>query len=266
MNRQEFEDTAKRYREELFRMYASRNPSPPGKPAPPPGRRPPMPPLPPAGKPAPPPPPPGRPPVPPPPPRPQGNRPLPPLSGRPAPPLPPFPGIPAPPQPRAVPALAEADESSGAAVPSELTELPEQPDTPDETDEPALPKRAYTGCIRVHAVTAEGARPVAGAAVTVVRFVSGEPELVALQTTGDSGETDTMTVPAPPPSADQRHPASFLYDISVSADGYYREHSTDVPVFPGVTSVQTFVLIPLPAGGGTLSGGDLTYYNDMPQL
>ena len=161
---------------------------------------------------------------------------------------------------------AEADESAGAAIPSELTENPEQPDTPDAPDEPALPKRAYTGCIRVHAVTAEGARPVAGAAVTVVRVVSGEPELVALQTTGDSGETETMTVPAPPPSADQRHPASFLYDISVSADGYYREHSTDVPVFPGVTSVQTFVLIPLPAGGGTLSGGDLTYYNDMPQL
>ncbi|MBR3448121.1 MAG: carboxypeptidase regulatory-like domain-containing protein [Oscillospiraceae bacterium] len=144
--------------------------------------------------------------------------------------------------------------------------MPDAQEMPDPPDEPALPKRAYTGCIRVHAVTAEGARPVAGAAVTVVRFVSGEPELFALQTTGDSGETETMTVPAPPPSADQRHPASFLYDISVSADGYYREHSTDVPVFPGVTSVQTFVLIPLPAGGGTLSGGDLTYYNDMPQL
>lgn len=247
MNRQEFEDTAKRYREELFRMYASRNPAPPplsGKPAPPPPPplpgRPPFPP--PSGKPV------------PPPLRPQGNRPVPP---------PPFPGIPVPPQPRALPVLAEADET---APHSEPQANPEQQALPDAADEPALPKRAYTGYIRVHAVTAEGARPVAGAAVTVVRFVSGEPELIALQTTNDSGETETMTVPAPPPSADQRHPASFIYDISVNADGYYREHSTDVPVFPGVTSVQTFVLIPLPAGGGTLSGGDLTYYNDMPQL
>ena len=144
--------------------------------------------------------------------------------------------------------------------------MPELAEASEEIQDPALPKRAYTGFIRVHTVTAEGARPVAGAAVTVVRFVDGEPELTALQTTDDSGETETLTVPAPPPSSDQRHPASFLYDISVQAEGYYREHSTDVPVFPGVTSVQTFVLIPLPAGGSALSGGDLTFYNDMPQL
>ncbi|MBP0968299.1 MAG: carboxypeptidase regulatory-like domain-containing protein [Oscillospiraceae bacterium] len=231
MNRQEFEDTAKRYREELFRMYASRNPVPPPRPG---SSRPPVPPSPPR---------PGnnRPPAPPPPPRPDNNRP---------PVPPPFPPI--------LPVLAEADN------PAEETALSEtQEDTPEE---PALPKRAYTGFIRVHTVTAEGARPVAGAAVTVVRFISGEPELVALQTTDDSGETETITVPSPPPSADQRHPSSFLYDITVSAEGYYREHSTDVPVFPGVTSVQTFVMIPLPEGGGAISGGDLTYYNDMPQI
>ena len=84
--------------------------------------------------------------------------------------------------------------------------------------------------------------------------------------TDASGETESMTVPSPPPSADQRHPASFLYDISVQAAGFYREHSTDVPVFPDVTSVQTFNLIPLPAGeSDPVSGGDLTYYNNMQQ-
>ena len=242
MNRQEFEDTAKRYREELFRMYASQNLTP--KPPHPQGNRP-LPPRPQGDRPLPPPPPrpQGNRPLPPPPPRPQGNRPLP------------------PPPPPVLPVLA-----AGEIQPEPADTPPESADLTAEIQEPALPKRAYTGCIRVHTVTAEGARPVAGAAVTVVRFTDGEPELIALQTTGDSGETETLTVPAPPPSSDQRHPASFLYDISVQAEGYYREHSTDVPVFPGVTSVQTFVLIPLPAGGGTLPGGDLTYYNDMPQL
>ena len=204
MNRQEFEDTAKRYREELFRMYASQNLSPP--------------------------------------PRPQDSSPVP-LS-----------------LPVSLP--VRTNLSDAAAIPEADTE----PADPPEQDAPVLPKRAYTGEIRVHAVTAEGARPVSGAAVTVVRFTGGEPELVALRLTDDSGETETITVPAPPPSADQRHPASFLYDISVQADGYYREHSTDVPVFPGVTSVQTFVLIPLPAGGEPLSGGDFTYYNNMQQF
>ena len=247
MNRQEFEDTARRYREELFRMYAGRNPAPQKNPEPKP-----VPPRP--QKPGPPPPP-GvpKPILPPPPPPPRNPKPIlpppPPPPRNPKPPLPP---------PFAVPAQASAERPADEE-PARITEQ-------ESPEEPALPKRAYTGEIRVHTVTAEGARPVAGAAVTVVRFIDGEPELTALRTTDDSGETDTITVPAPPPSADQRHPASFLYDISVQAEGYYREHSTDVPVFPGVTSVQTFVMIPLPAGEDAASGDSFTYYNNMPQL
>ncbi len=259
MNRQEFEDTARRYREELFRMYASQNLSPPAnqkpKPAPPPGV--PKPVLPP------PPPPPGapKPVLPPPPPPPSVPKPV--LPPPPPPPNSAKPVLP-PPPPFSVPAMASSERSADGE-PKRVTEQ-EEPERFDAPEEPALPKRAYTGCIRVHTVTAEGARPVAGAAVTVVRFIDGEPELTALRITDDSGETDTITVPAPPPSADQRHPVSFLYDISVQAEGYYREHSTDVPVFPGVTSVQTFVLIPLPAGDDPVNGGDFTYYNNMPQL
>ncbi|MBQ6040305.1 MAG: carboxypeptidase-like regulatory domain-containing protein [Oscillospiraceae bacterium] len=207
MNRQEFEDTAKRYREELFRMYAGQNLNPPPKPEPP-----------------------AAPPV-------------------------QEPKSPAP-QPEAAAPLPEP--------PSGIPPAPQN--IPEEPAEPALPKRAYTGFIRVHTVTAEGARPVAGAAVTITHFSGGEPELIALQTTDDSGETETVTVPAPPPSEDQRRPASFLYDISVQAEGYYREHSTDIPVFPNVTSVQTFILIPLPAGSEEpVPGGDLTFYNNMQQ-
>lgn len=224
MNRQEFEDTARRYREELFRMYASQNVTPQ--------------PLPQARRPA--------------------AEPQPPAKTI-AQPVQAVQPMPAPPQKADRP--AEPDAPAEPVMPA----LPAEPE-PDAPDEPALPKRAYTGCIRVHAVTAEGALPVAGAFVTVTRFTDGEPELVALQMTDASGETETMTVPSPPPSADQRHPASFLYDISVQAAGFYREHSTDVPVFPDVTSVQTFNLIPLPAGeSDPVSGGDLTYYNNMQQ-
>ena len=229
MNRQEFEDTARRYREELFRMYASQNLSPPQNQKP---------------KTVP-------------PPRPQNTKPLPPPPPGASKPILTLP----PPLPSAVPAAVSAEMPA-----DEEPELLPEAARSDPPEEPTLPKRAYTGYIRVHTVTAEGARPVAGAAVTVVRFIDGEPELTALRITDDSGETDTITVPSPPPSADQRHPASFLYDISVQAEGYYREHSTDVPVFPGVTSVQTFVMIPLPAGDDAVSGGDLTYYNNMPQL
>ena len=205
MNRQEFEDTARRYREELFRMYADQSMNPPPKP-------------------------------------PEGDPPL-----------------------RSVPAARPEPQAPAAEEPQAQTE----PDRPEAAlpEQPALPKRAYTGIIRVHVATAQGARPVAGASVIITHLEGGsEPELISLQTTDDSGNIEAVTVPAPAPSADQRHPESLLYDITAQAAGYYREHSAGVPVFPNVTSVQNFDLIPLPAGTGEpLPGGDITYYNDMPQ-
>lgn len=118
--------------------------------------------------------------------------------------------------------------------------------------------------ILVHVATAQGTRPVVGATVTVTRMTGGAEQLFSLQTTDISGNIVPVTVPAPPPSADQRDPAAFYYDISVQAAGYYREHSTDVPVFPHITSMQTFEMIPLPSGtDDPLPGGDITYFNQM---
>lgn len=223
MNRQEFEDTARRYREELFRMYASQNITP----APKPEQTVPV----------------------------ISNVPQP----APAPPQPaPLPDTPAPESPaQPAPETPPAQESPAAPEPELPADLPPQ-------SEPQ--KRAYTGIIRVHVATARGAMPVTGATVIITKITDGEPELVSLQTTNASGNITPVTVEAPPPSADQRHPQSFLYDITAQANGYYREHSTDVPVFPNITSMQNFDLIPLPAGTeDPVTDGDITYYNDMQQ-
>ena len=217
MNRQEFEDTARRYREELFRMYASQNITPQPKPQAAPALAPDAVPV-------------------------QNMQPPLPQEQPPA-DLPPAPE----------PEPAEPEPQPAA-------------DLPPEEDAPAMPKRRYTGIIRVHVATGRGARPVEGATVIITHVTTGEPELISLQTTDVSGNISAVTVPAPPPSDDQRHPQSFLYDITAQAAGYYREHSTDVPVFPNVTSIQDFDLIPLPAGSDEpVPGGDITFYNDMPQ-
>ncbi len=156
------------------------------------------------------------------------------------------------------------------STPAEPIEI--EPDTVDSAPEESAardsnaPKSEYTGVIRVHVVTAQGARPVAGASVIISQLWRGEPELVSLQTTDQNGNIEAVTVPAPPPSADQRRPESYLYDITAQAAGYYREHSTDVPVFPDTTSIQNFDMIPLPAGvDEPTPDGDLTFYNDMQQ-
>lgn len=184
-------------------------------------------------------------PAPPPPPKPVPQPPPPPMP-QPAPNQPP---------PAAVPASAAVTEESANDAPSEAAAAENTP-----------PKRKYTGFIRVHVTTAEGARPVPHATVMITRMIDGEPELISVQDTDQSGNTQKVTVPAPPPSEDQRHPESYHYDISVNAHDFYREHSTDVPVFPNITSVQNFNLIPLPAGTDEPTpGGDITFYNNMPQ-
>ena len=227
MNRQEFEDTSKRYREEMLRMYLNQPMNPQPKPAPPPPR------------------PENRPPVPPPPPS--------------RPPIipPPVSSLVPPPLRRVLPVMADA---------AQFTEE-EPPQNDDAAPEHTPQKRPYTGIITVHVCTARGARPIAGATVTVTRTVDGDNTLISLQTTDDSGNIAPVTVPAPPPSEDQRRPQAFYYEISAQANGYYREHSMDVPVFPFITSMQTFELIPLPAGtDDPFPGGDLTFYNNMQEF
>lgn len=231
MNRQEFEDTARRYREELFRMYASQRIEPVPKPA--------------------------------------DNAAVP--AANIAVPVPQqiSPAAEAPAPPPAPAQEVSPEPEPPADIPPQTAPAPEfspEPELPADRPPQAENKKHYTGIIRVHVSTARGAMPVAGATVIITHVTDGDPELICLQTTDGSGNIRPVTVDAPPPSADQRHPQSFLYDITAQAAGYYREHSTDVPVFPNITSVQNFDLIPLPAGTEQpVSDGDITYYNNMQQ-
>lgn len=251
MNQQEFADTSRRYQEELLRMYQSQSMTPPPKPEREMPQKPPKPiappPMPDMGEP----PRPDRPPIPP----------IPPMPPRPdRPPIPPIPPIP--PRPDRPP----------------MPPMPDRPPMPRQTGadmEVAVVRDAeilsdtepYMGTIRVRVTTAKGARPVGGATVVITKEdAAGVEELLSLQVTGQSGEITKVTVPSPPPSPDQRKPEAFHYDITVFAVGYYRETSKNVPVFPNIVSVQSFDLIPLPAGAEDAQvAGALTFYNTMPR-
>lgn len=125
----------------------------------------------------------------------------------------------------------------------------------------------HSGAIRVRVTTAKGARPVSGATVIITKEnADGTEELLSIQVTDISGEIPKVQVPSPPPSADQRNPAAFHYDAAVYAEGYYRERSRSIPVFPDIVSIQTFDLIPLPSGAEAEQAADgMTFYNPMPQ-
>lgn len=124
-----------------------------------------------------------------------------------------------------------------------------------------------TGYIQVYARTGDSSSAVAGASVMVTAIVDGSRLIIASGVTDGSGAAPRFSVPVPSSDLSQAPEPSFrpysLYDISVTAEGYFNARSVDVPVFEGITSVQNFSMIPVPS---MMSGRDetLTYFNQEP--
>lgn len=125
--------------------------------------------------------------------------------------------------------------------------------TPPMMEEDAAEElEEYTeeGYLRVAALTGDGAFPVPDAHVTItVRRSDGE-HLAYLLITDESGETPTVSLPAPDAALSQspenKDPFTTA-EIRIFAEGYFRARLQNVPIFAGITSVQTVQMIPLPA-------------------
>ena len=248
-------ELARKYREEMMRMYSNRRPPVP----------PPRPPRPPECPPCPPPPPPPPRPEPPRPPRPQ-PRDIFPVSA---------PEITEPELPESIteefiePELPEpvAEEFPEPELPEPVTEeLPqedfEEPLLPEyiQPESPSIPsewqaqedyekRNTAEGRLYVVASAADSAYPVPSARVTIYTKIGERLQLNYLLITDESGVTPTVTLPAPPASLSQDPDNAFPYatcDIKIYASGYFREEARDVPIFAGVTSRQEFQMIPLP--------------------
>lgn len=168
----------------------------------------------------------------------------------------------------------ETDEPDSLYPEAEISEielLSEQ-----ETESEPEPKTDYVseeilgtakGFIEVNVRTGNQSEPVGGAYVEVSAVRDGKRLLIATAITDESGITRLFEVPAPETSFSQvpapsERPYS-LYDISVKADGFFSTRSVDVPVFEGITSVQTFSMIPVPIFSGA-ENETVTYYNQEP--
>lgn len=125
------------------------------------------------------------------------------------------------------------------------------------------------GYILVNVRTGDDSEPIENASVMVTAIVGGNRLVLASGATDESGRTALFEVAAPDTSYSQSPDPNIrpysLYDISVTAEGFFNSRSVDVPVFGGVTSVQTFSMIPIPL---FMSPRDetVTYYNQEPNL
>ncbi|MDE6538729.1 MAG: carboxypeptidase regulatory-like domain-containing protein [Ruminococcus sp.] len=126
-----------------------------------------------------------------------------------------------------------------------------------------------TGYILVNTRTGENSSPVEGALIMITAISDGRREMIASGLTDESGVSPKFSVPAPDlihsQSPDALKRPYSLYDISVTAKGFFNARSVDVPVFSGITSVQTFGMIPVPL---MMKQNDetVTYINQEPDF
>ena len=105
-----------------------------------------------------------------------------------------------------------------------------------------------SGTLRIHTNTAGGALPVSGA---VIRIMGAEEENRSVSysvITDHDGLTPRITLPAPEteysltPNPNER-PFS-IYDVEITANGYYPKRILGLNIFSGVDSVQIVNMIP----------------------
>ncbi|MDE5772122.1 MAG: carboxypeptidase regulatory-like domain-containing protein [Ruminococcus sp.] len=126
-----------------------------------------------------------------------------------------------------------------------------------------------TGYIIVNTRAGEESSPVSDASVLITAIIDGKREIIASGKTNESGTSERFSVPAPDlvhsQSPDSLRRPYSLFDISVTAKGFFNARSVDVPVFSGITSVQNFSMIPVPI---MMKSGDetVTYINQEPDF
>ena len=146
-----------------------------------------------------------------------------------------------------VPEMRETDAPGVFDRPTEAgTGTPAASDAPGFDPDKSFPDRnmSDTCLLKVRVSTAREAAPIAGAHVEVTRGKTLAAQLV----TDESGSTQLIELDCVDRalSTESGSEAPYtVWDISVSADGFYPTKNIGVPLFGGVTTVQDARLIPV---------------------
>lgn len=108
-----------------------------------------------------------------------------------------------------------------------------------------------TGYLVVRVSTARGAIPLENATVSIRGYEKDDSGILYSVESDVSGLTPRLSLPAPPRSLSQTPNDSIpysLWNIDVFKDGYITARYSGVPVYSGVTSIQSAELVPLTEG------------------
>jgi hypothetical protein len=124
-----------------------------------------------------------------------------------------------------------------------------------------------TGYLSVAVRTAEGAIPLENALVTVREGNSTDGDAIASFITDSGGLTPRIYLPTVPRERSESPGYATpyaTYSVEVSLPGYHSNLYSNIPIFDGITSIQTAQLIPLPENGtsGTQVPEDVLIFDE----
>lgn len=136
--------------------------------------------------------------------------------------------------------LPESNDEFEEAAPDEFIDVSEEKKLEE--------KYRGRGILKVTTVTADGTSPLENAVVKISYDAVGGEEMYAAAKTGISGQIEPIALPAPVCDKYAKDVLFAAYTITAELDGYTSIRITDVPIFDGQITEQTFNLAPLPFG------------------
>ncbi len=116
---------------------------------------------------------------------------------------------------------------------------------------------SFSGGLQINATTLRRILPVEGAVVTVFTGEMENPTVIETDTTDSSGKTGVFKLKAPSRALSEKAESGgvpySLYNAQVKADGYVERIFMNIPVFPGVVSVQGVDLVSIAAAGDNIA-------------
>ncbi len=138
--------------------------------------------------------------------------------------------------------------------------FPQYPPEPEYADiDEFMKANQRLGTLRFRTYTARNALPVPNANIVVFKNIGGSKHIFYTLTTDQSGQTEIVTLPAPPSSLSQTPNSGIqpyaLYDADITAEGFIPVSIRKLPLFEGILSVQRAAMVP---STGTETGETIT--------
>ena len=128
------------------------------------------------------------------------------------------------------------------------------------------------GYLQFRISTAQGAIPLEQVQVIIRTAPERGGHIVSTSTSDRSGLTQAIPLETLPRALSETPGVQqpfYRYSVEVSKQGYYTQYYRNVPVFDGISAVQSVEMIPLPQNGyegGLSPDAEIFYEGENPNL